>query len=124
MLKLFLIFVENNVKVHLLVIDAIKAMQNDAKAELKRVDVRIDKIRRDMYKERRWRIRNNRPVGLADKTREKEVQQAKEALEATACMLRRHIRDYGDTICRIREIRRGNSKKNIHTIVENLFTSL
>ncbi|AZU98673.1 hypothetical protein ABNavy71_034 [Acinetobacter phage AB-Navy71] len=108
----------------ILLIDSLKNIQNNVKSELKLLDSKIAKIHRTMYNERKWRIRNNRPLGAKDKARENEVQQAKESLELLASTFRHHIRSYGDAICRIREVKRGNSKKNVDDIILNLFTSL
>ena len=101
---------------------ALKNEQIRLKRELKAIDVVVQKLTLNEYNERRWRIRNDRPAGLADKQRMKEVQNKRNALQAKRFRIQHQVWMLGDAICRLREIKRGNSKRDVGSVSKQLIT--
>lgn len=101
---------------------ALKNEQIRLKREIKAIDAIINRLTLNEYNERRWRIRNDRPAGLADKQRMKEVQDKRNALQAKRFRIQHQVWNLGDAICRLREIKRGNSKRDVGSVFKQLIT--
>ena len=103
-------------------IPALKIKQICLKREIKSINVQINRLTLDEYNERRWRLRNDRPAGLKDKQRMKEVQDKRNALQAKRFRIQAQVWNLGDAICRLREINRGNSKRCVGSVFKQLIT--
>ena len=101
---------------------ALKNEQIRLKRELKSIGAVINRLTLDEYNERRWRLRNDRPAGLKDKQRMKEVQDKRNALQAKRFRIQAQVWNLGDAICRLREINRGNSKRCVESVFKQLIT--
>lgn len=103
-------------------IPALKIKQICLKREIKSINVQINRLTLDKYNERRWRLRNDRPAGLKDKQRMKEVTDKRDKLYKARYALQIKVWNYGDAICRLREIKRGNSKRDVGSVLKQLIT--
>lgn len=92
------------------------------KANLKSVckDIQVNhaRCRRELYRRRHWALR--RTTGAEYKRFMNDLARRADKALADEIILMDEIRALGDAICRIREVRRGNSKKSVNEILLKL----
>lgn len=103
-------------------IPVLKNEQTRLKREINAIDTVVNKLIRNEYKERRQRLRNDRPVGAEDKHRAKEIAAKQDKLSIERRVLQTAVWHLGDAICRLREINRGNSKRCVGSVFKQLIT--